>query len=53
VNNFNFRLVSVGQHGIFRLIQGFPKELLWYFGIDKLAIEDEERGESEGGGMKF
>jgi hypothetical protein len=42
MDTFNFKLVDVRHRKGFKADIRFPKELLWYFGIDKLAFK--ERG---------
>lgn len=52
MDTFNFRLVSVKNGRVTRLRQGFPKELIWYYGVDKFAIRGadskDEENEEEG-----
>jgi hypothetical protein len=47
--NFNFQVVRGEDHRVTRADCGFPKELLWYFGTDKLVIEEDDTEEEDWG----
>jgi hypothetical protein len=39
MDTFNFNMVHVGYGKVHRAVEGFPKELIWYFGVDKLVVK--------------